>query len=183
MNTIQIHKAQMNKPIVLIGMMGSGKTYIGARLARALDLPFVDSDRVIEEKAGCLVSEIFARDGEAKFREVEHKTITDLLESVPQVIATGGGAVLNADTMAQIKDKAISVWLRCDIDTLYDRVSKNQNRPLLQVENPRAELEKLVNAREKIYASADFVVENPLSGDDKETSPTLNKILKALSSV
>lgn len=155
----------IQKPIVLVGMMGVGKSYIGSHLAQRLGCAFSDSDKVIEEKAGCSIPEVFQRDGEPKFRDVEGATIIALLDQPAHVIATGGGAVMREETMATIKRKAISIWLRADIDSIMERVSKNENRPLLKDTDPRAKLESLLAARENTYAQADFVVDNPIRRD------------------
>jgi len=142
------------KPITLIGMMGSGKTSIGHTIAQDLSLEFYDSDTEVEKKAGRSVADIFTEYGEEKFRESEHRTILELLGQGACVIATGGGAVLNPATMQAILDQSITVWLDCDIETLFDRVSKNQNRPLLHTDNPKETLQHLLQNREHIYAQA-----------------------------
>lgn len=155
-----ISNENISKPVVLIGMMGVGKTHLGQKLAQRLGRSFIDSDQIIEDKAGCSVSEIFKRDGEAKFRDVEHRTILEQLSRNDIVLATGGGAVMNADTMRAIKDKAVSIWLDADIDTMMERISKNQNRPLMQVDDPAQKLNTLMIQRKPIYAGADIVVDN-----------------------
>jgi shikimate kinase len=149
-----------SRSIVLIGLMGAGKTTIGRRLAAQLGLPFYDADHEIEAAAGCTVSEIFERHGEPAFREGERKVISRLLEGPRHVLATGGGAFMNAQTRDLIRDKGLSVWLRADLDLLMERVSRRQNRPLLKTDDPRATMERLMNERYPIYAEADVVVDS-----------------------
>ncbi len=148
------------KSIVLIGMMGAGKSAVGRRLAKALDMPFVDADSEIETAAGCTIAEIFERDGEAQFREGERKVMARLLGNPPCVVAAGGGAFLDAATRAAVAATATSVWLRSDIDTLLARTRHRQHRPLLNSDNPRAVLEQLAAARDATYGLADVVVES-----------------------
>lgn len=146
---------RLTKSIVLIGMMGSGKTTLGRALATALELDFKDTDKIIEEKAGRPTAEIFTEYGEEKFRKAEMNTIADLLDSRKiQVIATGGGAILNEQTRQRIKTHSLSIWLNADIDTLYNRVSKNQTRPLLQTDDPKQTLQDLMEARIQFYEQA-----------------------------
>lgn len=133
---------------------------IGGKLSSVLGIPFYDSDKVIEEKAGCSIPEIFTRDGEEKFRDSEHRTILELLERGACVIATGGGAVMNSDSLRAMQDKSHLIWIRSDIDTILERTSKSNNRPLLNCENPEEVLEKLLEARSPLYAQAAFVVDN-----------------------
>lgn len=149
-----------SRSIVLIGLMGAGKTTIGRRLAAQLALPFADADHEIETAAGCTVAEIFARHGEQAFREGERKVIARLLEGPRHVLATGGGAFMNADTRALIREKGLSVWLRADLDLLMERVARRQNRPLLQTADPRAVMQRLMNERYPVYAEADVVVDS-----------------------
>lgn len=148
------------RSIVLIGLMGAGKTTIGRRLAAQLGLPFYDADHEIEAAAGCTVAEIFERHGEPAFREGERKVICRLLEGPRHVLATGGGAFMNAQTRDLIREKGLSVWLRADLDLLMERVSRRQNRPLLKTDNPRATMERLMTERYPIYAEADVVVDS-----------------------
>ncbi|MER2520283.1 MAG: shikimate kinase [Bdellovibrionales bacterium] len=146
--------------IVLTGIMGSGKSTIGRRLATRLNLPFTDSDQAIEEAAGMTIPQIFERFGEAEFRNGERRVITRLLEGPVGVLATGGGAFVDPSTRALIKDKAVSIWLRADLDVLFERTSRRDGRPLLQVENPRERLASLLEKREPYYAEADITVES-----------------------
>lgn len=165
-------------PVVLIGMMGVGKTHIGRLLAKDLDVPFYDSDKVIEEKAGMSVSEIFERFGEEKFRESEKRTVLDLLKEGPCVISTGGGAITNYVTLEVIKRKATCVWLRADLETLWERVKSNEARPLLQKENPKQILADLLVERESLYAQAHITVDIT---QDNAATKTIAAIKKALS--
>jgi len=149
------------RSIVLVGMMGVGKSSVGRRLAGRLGIPFVDADTEIERAAGMSIADIFARHGEADFRSGEARVIARLLESGPQVLATGGGAVLNADTRALIKAKGVSIWLSADFDVLMRRINKRKNeRPLLQTADPAATLRALLAERDPIYAQADIAVQS-----------------------
>ncbi len=149
---------ELDKSVILVGMMGAGKTSVGKRLAVALGLPFRDADREIEEAAGCTVNEIFERLGEPGFREGERKVIARLLGNPPHVLATGGGAFIDPETRASIKERAISVWLKADLNLLLDRVSRKDTRPLLHNTDPREALEKLLKDREHVYAQANIIV-------------------------
>ena len=151
-----------NRTIVLVGLMGAGKTNIGRRLAARLDLPFFDSDSEIEAAAGETIEEIFRNRGEAVFREGERKVIARLLDQPTHVLATGGGAFMDAATRAVIARRGVSVWLRADLDILLARVSRRSNRPLLKEGNPRAVLTGLIERRYPIYAEADITID---SGD------------------
>lgn len=157
---------KLDKSVVLVGMMGSGKSAIGRRLATALGAPFRDADTEIERAAGCSVNEIFARHGESAFRDGERKVVARLLNEPPQVLATGGGAFLDEKTRARIKAEAISVWLKADLALLVERVSRKETRPLLKNVDQRAVLEKLIHEREPIYAQADITVESDESPHD-----------------
>ena len=148
------------RSIVLIGLMGAGKTTVGRRLAQRLDLPFVDADHEIERAAGKTIPEIFAEDGEAFFRNGEERVIARLLENGPQVLATGGGAWMREATRERVRQKGVSVWLKADIDVLMERVSRRPGRPLLETDNPRAVMEKLIAERYPVYAQADITVES-----------------------
>src|SRR5579863_8023663 len=150
-----------HRPIVLIGMMGVGKSSIGRRLGARLGVPFVDADAEIEKAAGMSIADIFARHGEADFRSGEARVIARLLEGGPQVLATGGGAVMIADTRAAIKAKGVSIWLSADFDVLMRRILKRKNdRPMLQTADPAATLRQLLTEREPIYAQADITVQS-----------------------
>lgn len=149
----------LKKTVVLVGMMGSGKTAVGAALARILNVPFLDSDTEIVRAANMTIPEIFERDGEAFFREKETQVITRLLESQQCILSTGGGAFLAAQNRGVIADKGIAVWLRADLDLLWSRVKHKNTRPLLRTANPRATLKALCEARDPIYALADLAVD------------------------
>jgi shikimate kinase len=150
-----------SRSIVLVGMMGVGKSSIGRRLAARLGVPFVDADAEIEKAAGMSIADIFARHGEADFRSGEARVIARLLDGGPQVLATGGGAVMNADTRAAIKAKGVSIWLSAELDVLMRRINKRKNdRPMLQTADPAATLRELLVAREPVYARADITVQS-----------------------
>jgi shikimate kinase len=150
-----------SRSIVLTGMMGVGKSSIGRRLAARLNIPFVDADTEIEKAAGMSIPDIFARDGEAYFRSGEARVIARLLDGGPQVLATGGGAVMNADTRAAIKAKGVSVWLSAEFEVLMRRINKRKNdRPMLQTADPAATLRELLAVREPVYALADITVQS-----------------------
>ena len=150
------------KSLVLIGMMGAGKTSVGRQLAHKLGLPFVDADHEIETAAQATITEIFERDGEAAFRNGERRVIARLLEGAVCVLATGGGAFMHAETRAKIRERAISIWLRADLDLLTRRVGRRRDRPMLHNGDPRAILADLLAVREPLYGEADVVVD---SGD------------------
>ncbi len=150
-----------HRSIVMIGMMGVGKSSIGRRLAARLAVPFVDADTEIEKAAGMSIADIFARHGEAYFRSGEARVIARLLDSGPQVLASGGGAVMNADTRAAIKARGVSVWLKADVDVLLRRVAKRKSeRPMLHTDDPSETLRQLLMAREPVYAQADLTVQS-----------------------
>jgi len=149
------------RSIVLVGMMGVGKSSIGRRLGLRLNLPFVDADTEIEKAAGMSIADIFARHGEMDFRTGEARVIARLLDGGPQVLATGGGAIMNADTRAAIKAKGVSVWLSADFEVLMRRIAKRKNdRPMLQTPDPGATLRRLLAEREPVYAQADIAVQS-----------------------
>ena len=150
----------ITRTIVLVGLMGAGKTTIGRRLAKRLDLEFVDSDFEIEKAAQMTVSEIFETYGEEDFRAGERRVIARLMGGPTKVIATGGGAFVNEETRALIKDKSVSIWLDATLDILVDRTARRDTRPLLQVDNPKAVLENLMNERTDIYGEADLRVQS-----------------------
>lgn len=147
-----------NRSIVLVGLMGAGKTAIGRLLAKRLHLPFVDADQEIEKAAGMSVSDIFARNGEAYFRDGERRVIERLLQAGPQVLATGGGAFMNEETRAVIGQRGVSLWLKAELDVLMARVARKNNRPLLHTDDPRAVMQKLLDARYPVYALADCTI-------------------------
>ncbi len=148
------------RSIVLIGLMGAGKTTVGRRLAQRLELPFVDADHEIEQAAGKSIEDIFAEDGEDFFRRGEERVIARLLENGPQVLATGGGAWMNENTRRRVRERGIAVWLKADLDVLMERVSRRPGRPLLKAPDPRAVMRKLMEERYPVYAEADITVES-----------------------
>ncbi|HTI88489.1 MAG TPA: shikimate kinase [Alphaproteobacteria bacterium] len=150
---------RFSRSVVLVGLMGAGKSAVGRLLADRLRLPFVDADREIEAAAGLSINEIFQKHGEPFFRDREEKVMARLLAAPPQVIAAGGGAFMSASTRERIRESAISVWLKADIDLLVRRTAKRTHRPLLAGDDPRAVLERLAKVREPVYAAADITVE------------------------
>ena len=150
----------VDRPIVLVGLMGAGKTTVGRRLAAVLGLPFLDADEEIERAAGLPVAEIFARHGEPDFRRGERKVIERLLHGPVHVLATGGGAFMDAETRQMLREHATSVWLRADLDVLMRRVEKRENRPLLRQGNPREIMARLMAERYPVYAEADMTVDS-----------------------
>jgi shikimate kinase len=173
--------AGLKKTVALVGMMGAGKTSIGKRLAARLEVPFRDADHEIEAAAGMTVSEIFARFGEPYFRDGERRVIARLLAGPPHVLATGGGAYMDETTRAAMRDACFTIWLRAPVELLLGRVRKRQGapgqtRPLLASGDLRATLEKLLAAREPIYAQADMILDSA----DEPHSLQLDKIVAAL---
>jgi shikimate kinase len=165
-----------DRTVVLVGLMGAGKTTVGRRLAERLGLRFVDADNEIEAAAGMSIADIFETHGEAHFREGERRVIARLLDEPAQVVATGGGAFMDPETRALIAERAISVWLKADLDVLYNRVARRNTRPLLRQDDPRKVLERLIAERYPIYAEADVTVE---SGDVPHEA-MVDKIVAAL---
>ena len=148
------------KTIALIGLMGAGKSSVGRRLADAVRLPFADSDDEIEAASGLSVSDIFSLHGEEEFRRVEQKVIERLITGPQMILATGGGAFMNDVTRALLKEHAVTVWLRADLETLWKRVSRRDTRPLLRAEDPKGVLRDLLERRAPTYANADLVVDS-----------------------
>jgi shikimate kinase len=164
------------KTIALVGLMGAGKTTIGRRLAERLKLPFRDADAEIELAAGRTVSEIFEDLGETEFRAGEQRVIARLLGDAPHVLATGGGAYLNADTRALLRERAVTVWLKADLEVLARRVSRRDTRPLLRGRKPIEVLHAQAEARYPFYAQADVMVE--LGDSSQQTA--VDEVLKAV---
>ena len=155
----EITAALGTRSVVLVGMMGAGKSTIGRRLSLRLGLPFIDADTEIEvAHAGMTIPEIFERHGEPYFRDGEARVISRLLDNGPGVLATGGGAFMREETRNRIRDKAISIWLKVDPDTILHRVKRRAGRPLLQTADPEATVERLIREREPIYQHADVTV-------------------------
>jgi shikimate kinase len=164
------------KTVVFVGLMGVGKTCIGKRLAQRLELPFIDADKEIEEAARCTIPEFFERYGEQQFREGERRVILRLLDNPVHVLSTGGGAFMDPQTRASIRERAISIWLRADLDLMLRRVSRRNDRPLLQVADPRAKLQELIDQRYPVYAEADITVDSM----DGPPDATLERVMGAL---
>jgi shikimate kinase len=148
------------RSIVLVGMMGAGKSSVGRRLAARLGLPFVDADDEIESAAGMTIPEIFARHGEAAFRSGEQRVIARLLDAGPQVLATGGGAFMSEQTRAALHEKGVSVWLKAEFEVLMRRIKRRSDRPMLHTEDPAATLHQLMESRYPVYAEADLTIES-----------------------
>ncbi len=161
-----IIKALLGKrSIVIIGLMGAGKSTIGKRVAQMLGLPFIDADAEIESVSRMTIPELFETYGEPEFRDLEHRVIKRILRTGPRVLATGGGAFMNEATRKVIAKAGIAVWLKADIDVLMERVSRKSNRPLLKTKDPRATMQQLVEQRYPVYGSADITV---MSRDEKK---------------
>jgi len=156
----EVLKRIRKQSIVLVGLMGAGKTTVGRRLATALNMPFMDADHEIEEAAGLSVAEIFEKYGEDQFRDGERKVIARLIEGEPCVLATGGGAFMNNETRALIKKTAVSVWLKAELELLLERVLRRDTRPLLKTGDPRDILGRLRDERYPVYSEASVVVES-----------------------
>jgi len=165
-----------NHSIVLVGLMGAGKSSIGRRLAEKLNVPFVDADHEIEVAADKTIPEIFKDHGEAYFREGERRVISRLIENGAQVLSTGGGAFINEETRQGIQAHGISVWLKADLPLLMKRVMKRADRPLLQTEDPETVMQKLMDQRYPIYATADVTVESR----DVQHTQMVNEVIKVL---
>jgi shikimate kinase len=148
------------RSVVLVGLMGAGKSTVGRRLAARLDLPFKDADAEIEAAAGMSVADIFATHGEAYFREGERRVIGRLLQEGSSVLATGGGAFMNPETRAWIAQSGVSIWLKAEFEVLMKRVRKRSNRPLLKNPDPESSMRQLMAARQPVYALADLTVES-----------------------
>lgn len=170
----------MPRTVALVGLMGAGKSAIGKRLAMRLALPFVDADEEIENAAGCTISEFFERYGEVEFRAGERRVISRLLEGPPHVLSTGGGAYIDEETRALMRRKAITVWLRADLDVLYERVRRRGHRPLLRQGEPREVLERLMQQRYPIYAEADIVVESTAQPAERTTEQVVEALRRHL---
>lgn len=153
-------KALGHRSIVLIGMMGAGKSSVGRKLALRLGIPFVDADAEIERAAGMSIPDIFEIHGETEFRAGESRVIARLLDGGPQVLATGGGAFMNAATRARIREKGISVWLKADFEVLLRRIKRRSDRPLLKTADPAATLRQLIDLRYPVYAEAAITIES-----------------------
>ncbi len=169
-------RPEIDRPIVLVGLMGAGKSCVGRKLAESLGLPFLDSDNEVEEAAGCEVRDIFEVYGEPAFRDCERRVIHRLLQGGPSIIATGGGAFMDPETREQVKSHAISVWLRADPEVLHQRTKRAKNRPLLANEDPLQTLKDLAEQRYPVYAEADITIDTGNEGLES----TLQKAIDAL---
>ncbi|PWG03588.1 shikimate kinase [Sphingosinicella humi] len=165
-----------DRSIVLVGLMGAGKSTVGKRLARRLGLPFVDSDEEIERAADRSISEIFDHFGEGSFRDGERRVIARLIEGPPKVIATGGGAFINDETRAMILERCVAIWLDADVETLSARVSRRDHRPLLRDKEPGPILQRLASARNPIYAEAHLHIHSAPAPHER----TVQRIVEAL---
>lgn len=168
------------RSVVLVGMMGAGKSSIGRRLAARLDLPFVDADHEIELAAGMSVSDIFAVHGEAGFRDGEARVIARLLDGGPIVLATGGGAFMREETRARIKARGVSIWLKAEPDVILRRVKRRNTRPLLQTGDPVATIARLCDERYPVYAGADATVMSRDVSHDTIVGECVNALLRWL---
>jgi shikimate kinase len=165
-----------SRTVALVGLMGAGKTSIGRRLAQRLGLPFLDADAEVEAAAGTSIEEIFRRHGETAFRDGERRVIARLLDNPLHVLATGGGAFMDASTRELLRSRAVTVWLRADLELMLARVGRRNNRPLLKNGDPRAVLERLIAERYPVYAEADITVESI----DGPPDATVDRVLVAL---
>ncbi len=166
----------LDKPIVLIGLMGAGKTTVGRRLSARLGVDFIDTDSEIEAAAGRTISDIFEEFGEEEFRDGERRVIARLLTETPKILATGGGAYMDPETRVKIKEAAYSIWLKADVELLVERVGRRNTRPLLKTGNPAEILTRLSKERGQIYAEADLTVESGAGPHEK----VVDRIITAL---
>ena len=164
------------RSVVLVGLMGAGKSTVGRRLGHRLGLPFRDADLEIEAAAGMTIPDIFSIYGETYFRDGERRVIARLLQDGPLVLATGGGAYMNEETRCRIAERAVSIWLKADLDVLMRRVRKRSNRPLLENADPEATMRRLMEARHPLYGLADITVESHEAPHER----VVNDVLKAL---
>ena len=169
---------RLKKSVVMVGMMGSGKTAVGTQLSRLLSVPFIDSDEAITAAANSSIADIFERDGEAFFRQKETEVLRRLLEGPPCVLSTGGGAFMAEVNRKMIAAKGVSVWLRADLDLLWQRVRHKTTRPLLRTANPRATLKEIYAARVPLYSLADLAVD---AGVDLSIDDMARRVVEALS--
>lgn len=168
------------RPIVLVGMMGAGKTTVGRRLAARLGRHFADSDEEVEKAAGMSIEDIFAAHGEADFRAGEVRVIARLLKDHDLVLGTGGGAFMNAETRGLIKTGAVSVWIKADFDLLFQRVQRRSNRPLLKTANPRQTLKELIDRRYPTYAEADVTIVSKDVPQDQVATEIIEALVRHL---
>lgn len=173
---IESVKSLLNQPIALIGMMGAGKSFLGKALANSLSLDFVDSDELIETRAGITTSEIFEHYGEEKFRDTERRVIEEVCQRGVVVLSTGGGAPTNAQTWETLKSQYLCVWLNADLELMWSRVSKSQTRPLLKTADPKGTLKNLLDDRKPLYQQAHIEVK--INARNARTAE--KRIIKAL---
>ena len=173
---IQTSSVNYGKSIVLIGLMGSGKTTIGRKLSYKLNLPFLDSDEEVVKVSGCSIPDIFRVYGEEAFRDTEKKIMLRCLNEKPTIIATGGGAFLNKEIRKKISERGISVWLRASLETLEKRTANKTGRPLLNDNEPRRKLSEFIALRYPIYAEADIIIDT----GKESTTETVNSVYNAL---
>jgi shikimate kinase len=178
----QVRQALGARSIVMVGMMGCGKSAIGRRLAGAIELRFIDADDEIEKAAGMSINEIFQQLGEQHFRDGERRVIARLLTSGPQVLSTGGGAFMSEETRQRIKEAGVSVWLQAELPLLMRRVMRRDNRPLLKTHNPEARMRELLDLRNPIYAEADITVESREVAHEVIVGEILQKLAQHLAS-
>ena len=174
--------ARLRKPIVLIGLMGAGKSTIGRRLAKVVGRQFSDSDEEIEHAAACSISDIFALHGEQIFRDLEQRVIGRLLETPELVLATGGGAWMQPEIRRQMQDKALTVWLKADLETLVERVERRDHRPLLQEGDKRQILQRLMDERYPVYGQADITVHSADGPHEGVVQSTIEAIAEHVAS-
>lgn len=169
----------LKKPIAMVGLMGVGKTRLGGELAKRLNIKFVDNDREVEEAARCSVSDIFANFGEEAFRDGEKRVLRRLIEvdKTPKVIATGGGAIVTPETVERLRMRTHCIWLQASIDTLIERTSRNNRRPLLHNADPRKIFEDLIEKRTSLYEASSHI---QVHVDNKSINQTMDAILEAL---
>jgi shikimate kinase len=172
----QARAALGKRNLIFVGLMGAGKSVIGRLVAQTLGVPFMDTDGEIERVSRMTIAELFAAYGESEFRALETRVIERLLKQGPRVVSTGGGAFINENTREQIKLGGVSVWLKADLDVLWERVNRRDHRPLLKTENPKQTLENLMIQRYPIYAQADLTV----LSEDVRKEVMVNQVLKAL---
>ena len=166
----------IDRTVVLVGLMGAGKTAVGKRLARRLGVPFFDADHEIEQAAGCPITEIFAGWGEPAFRDCERRVIRRLLNGPPHILSTGGGAFIDPETRSAIACGAVSIWLRATLEVLLARTARRKSRPLLNTGDPRTILSDLIARRHPIYAEADIVVDTT----ERSADHTTEEVARAL---
>ena len=178
-----IRRALNGRSIVLVGIMGVGKSTIGKRLSQYLDIPFIDADKEIEKAAGMSVEDIFEQFGEDAFRSGEKKVIRRLLEEGQKIMATGGGAFMNEETRDEIQSAGVSIWLKADLDVLMKRVQRRSDRPLLKTEDPEATMKALLDERNPVYATADLEIESRTVSRDVIAGELVDLLADSLSAI